>query len=77
MGLITLITVDTEIRTQATEIITDIRRCGRRGITPVQHTTPGIMTTIMTTAMNTRSVVNLITTMVVVTVTVTVTNMTV
>ena len=66
MGLVTLITVDTDIPTQATEIITDIRRCGRRGIAPVQHTTPGIMTTIMTT----RSVINLTTIVVIVTVTV-------
>ena len=62
MGLVTLITVDTDIPTQATEIITDIRRCGRRGIAPVQHTTPEIMTT--------RSVTNLTTIVVMVTVTV-------
>ena len=66
MGLVTLITVDKDIPTQATDIITDIRRCGRRGIALVQHMTPGIMTTIMTT----RSVVNLTTVVVMVTVTV-------
>ena len=58
--------MDTDIPTQATKIITVTRRCGRHGITLVQHTTLGTM---MTMAMNARSVINLITIVVMVTVT--------